>query len=205
MRVNPLVDARRDKGDTMPACRILSACALQLHNRGKLMSYRTNVNRRGVVLLAAAVLMLVIALVGFTVRVARADDAGAPAAAPQTYVVQEGAFPWYDRTNWSLTKVPDSLKGSGPVPQQSCSSRSLVIDGTPKKVLIGVCNNDITAFQTKVPTAKATTDTIAVKNASGTEIDYTVFSLDSPPAKIDGTGVYGAGLMLLKVFPAPSK
>ena len=43
-----------------------------------------------------------------------------------------------------------------------------------------------------------TADTIAVKNTGGTTLDYTIFSVPNPPAKIDGTG-FGAGLILLKV------
>ena len=114
-------------------------------------------------------------------------------------MVQEGAFPWYDRVgNWSLTKVPASLKDTGPLPQESCSSRSLDIAGKPKSILVGVQNNDIDKFKAKVPDAKATADTIAVKNTGGTTLDYTIFSVPNPPAKIDGTGL-GAGLILLKV------
>ena len=140
----------------------------------------------------------------FGFQAVRADDSSQAAA--KTYLIQEGAFPWYDRVgNWSLTKVPDSLKGSGPVAQQSCSSRSLDIDGKPKSVLIAVSNGDVPTFKTKVPDAKQTADTIAVKNAGGTVIDYTIFELANPPARIDGAGVYGAGLMLLKSTPAVAK
>ncbi len=140
-------------------------------------------------------------LVPMTAQVVRADDTPSASTA-QTYKVQEGSFPWYDRENvWALTKVPDSLKSNDPVPQQSCSSRSLDIGGSPKSILIGVAEFDVDAFKGKVPTAKATGDTVSIKNSTGTVISYTVFSLDNPPAKIDGTGVYHAGLILLKVVP----
>lgn len=136
---------------------------------------------------------------------ARADDP-AKDKDTKTFMVQEGAFPWYDRAgNWSLTKVPDLLKGTGPLPQGSCSSRSLDIVGKPKSILVAVQNNDVEKFKTKMPDAKATTDTIAVKNTGGTILDYTIFSVPNPPEKIDGSGVYGAGLILLKVESADAK
>ena len=76
---------------------------------------------------------------------AMADDA-------KTFTVIEGASPWYDRVgNWSLTKVPDSLNGSGPIPQQSCSSRSLELPGKPKSIVLGVSVGDIAQFEGKVP------------------------------------------------------
>ena len=97
-----------------------------------------------------------------------ADDA-AKATDAKTFMVQEGAFPWYDRVgNWSLTQVPASLKDTGPLPQESCSSRSLDIPGKPKSILVGVQNNDIDKFKAKEPDAKVTADTIAVKNTGGT-------------------------------------
>jgi hypothetical protein len=152
--------------------------------------------------LIVALLALLVAVAAHT---ARADDA-AKANDTKTYMVQEGAFPWYDRVgNWSLTNVPASLKDTGPLPQGSCSSRSLDIAGSPKSILVAVQNNDTAKFMTKVPGAKATTDTIAVKNSSGTTIDYTIYSVPNPPAKIDGTGVFGAGLILLKVEPGDAK
>ena len=124
---------------------------------------------------------------------ATADDA-------KTFTVIEGASPWYDRIgNWSLTKVPDSLNGSGPIPQQSCSSRSLDIPGKPKSVVLGVSVGDIAPFEQKYPSAKETGDSISVKNAGGMEIAYKVLTLADPPAKIEGSGIFGAGLLLLKL------
>ena len=70
---------------------------------------------------------------------------------------------------------------------------------------MAVQNNDIDKFKAKVPKAKPTTDTIAIKNAAGVMIDYTIFSVPDPPAKIDGTGVFSAGLMLLKVEGGDAK
>ena len=124
----------------------------------------------------------------------RAADAGG------TYTVAEGASPWYDRIGqWSLTNVPDGLKGSGPLPQGNCSSRSLEVPGKQESILLGVQNNDVEKFTAKFPNAKNTGDQIAVRDASGTTLPYTIFLLKNPLSTIDGTGVYGAGLLLLKL------
>ena len=70
-------------------------------------------------------------------------------------MVQEGAFPWYDRVgNWSLTQVPASLKDTGPLPQESCSSRSLHIPGKPKSILVGVQNTTLTSSRRRSRTRK---------------------------------------------------
>ena len=104
-----------------------------------------------------------------------------PGKDTKTFLVQEGAFPWYDRVgNWSLTKVPDSLKGTGPIPQGSCSSRSLDIAGKPKSILVAVQNNDIDKFKAKMADAKATADTIAVKNTGGSDLGLHDFFRSKP-------------------------
>ena len=125
----------------------------------------------------------------------RAADAGG------TFTVSEGASPWYDRIGqWSLANVPDGLKGTGPLPQGNCSSRSLEVPGKPKSILLGVQNNDVEKFTAKFPAAKDTGDQIAVRDTSGTVLPYRIFLLKDPPAAIDGAGVYGAGLLLLKLI-----
>ena len=121
-----------------------------------------------------------------------ADDA-------KTFVVQDGAFPWYDRVNqWSLADVPQSLNGVGPIPQQSCSSRGLEIPDNPKVVTLGVAKTDLEKFKQKFPTTTETGEVLAVANAGGAKIPYVVATLSEPPAKIDGAGQFGAGLLLLK-------
>jgi hypothetical protein len=115
-----------------------------------------------------------------------------------TFIVSDGAFPWSDRAGiWSLTNVPPSLSGVGPLPQQNCSSRSLEIAGAPPSIVLGVSQNDTTAFEQKFPAAKASGETIGVKNPAGTVITYGIFTYASPPAEIKGTGLFGAGLLLL--------
>jgi hypothetical protein len=135
------------------------------------------------------------------VTIAHADEKG-------TFMVQEGAFPWYDRVNnWALTDVPASLKDTGPLPRQSCSSRGLEIPGNPKVVTIGIANKDLAKFKQKFPATAETGEAIAVKNPAGTKIPYAIVTLPSPPAKIEG-GEFGAGFLLLRmdgtaVVPAP--
>src|SRR5258708_40136265 len=54
----------------------------------------------------------------------------APASAPSstTFTVSNGAFPWADRVNtWQLSSVPASVDGNGPLPQQSCGNRMIVV------------------------------------------------------------------------------
>jgi hypothetical protein len=144
---------------------------------------------------------ITMAIAAFASQPSHSDAPALPAA--NTYVVADGAFPWYDRINsWALTNVPATLKGADPVAQESCSSRSLEIAGSPKSILIGVSTSDVDTFKTKVPDAKPTGDTLGVKNVTGTVINYAVFSLANPPAKIDGAGIYNAGLILLKASPS---
>ena len=128
-----------------------------------------------------------------------------PDAGDKTFMVQEGAFPWYDRiNNWALTNVPDSLKGVGPLPQQSCSSRGLVVPGAPKAITIGVAKTDLEKFKQKFPAATETGGSIAVKNVGGQIIPYAVVVLSDPPAKIENGG-FDAGLLLLKLDGAKAE
>jgi hypothetical protein len=115
----------------------------------------------------------------------------------KTYSVQDGALPWYDRTNWVLDGVPESLKGQGPLPQQNCGSRALEVPGTPKSIAIGVSDRDVSRFKAKYPAALETGLSVAVKNPSGTRLAYHVLTLPNPPSQLGG-GLL-AGLLLLKM------
>ena len=128
------------------------------------------------------------------VSVALADT---PAA---TFVVKKGAAPWSDRVGtWCLAQVPSSLENKGPLPQQSCSSRAIVVPTGAKSILLAVSTRDIADFKAKFPGAQATGDTISVTHPDGSnEIPYTVFKLNDPPATVGDTGL-SAGLMLLQV------
>lgn len=121
----------------------------------------------------------------------------------RTFVVQDGAFPWYDRTKgskvWMLDGVPESLKATTPLPQQNCSSRALEILGTPQAVTIGVSRNDLKRFKEKYSAATETGEDIAVKNLKGERIGYRVLIFLNPPAHIGEEVALGGGLLLLKM------
>ena len=119
----------------------------------------------------------------------------------KTYVVKEGAFPWFDRVNqWALSGVPESLLGTTPVPQQACSERSLVLTGTPAAIVFAVQDNDVAKFKAAYPTATPTGEKLAIKKVpAGDILGYTVFSWVNPPQKIKPEPPLGAGLILLKV------
>lgn len=147
-------------------------------------------------------------MLGFTgVTMAQAADAAG------VFTVAEGASPWSDRVGqWTLTNVPNNIKGAGPLPQGNCGSRSLEVPEKATSILIGVQANDAAKFTEKYAGAKDTGTEIAVKNPEGTTLPYMIFKLENPPAKLDGNGVFNAGLLLLKVEsngaagtpPAPS-
>ncbi|MCX6936273.1 MAG: sialate O-acetylesterase [Verrucomicrobia bacterium] len=120
----------------------------------------------------------------------------------KTYVVTEGAFPWFDRLDkwaWALSGVPESLLGTTPVPQQSCSDRSLVLTGTPSAIVLAVYDKDLAKFQAEYPAATPTGEKLGVKNPSGVILAYTVLSLVNPPQIIQTKSRLGSGLILLKV------
>ena len=56
-----------------------------------------------------------------------------------TYVVKQGAFPWYDRVNqWAISVLPDKYVGDRPVPQQGCGARSIVVPAGTTRATIAV-------------------------------------------------------------------
>ena len=134
-----------------------------------------------------------IVLLGFS---ARAQD-----STNKVYTVGNGALPWYDRTNWAMADVPDSLKGDKPVPQQSCTSRALVVTGDPKSILIGVCKCDTDAFEKMGYKFEKTGETFSVTDADkGQTVPYIVYRVTSPPSQL-GKGL-AAGLIFLKTEDA---
>ncbi|HEY9250729.1 MAG TPA: hypothetical protein VIO38_16430 [Rariglobus sp.] len=116
----------------------------------------------------------------------------------QSFTVQPGSKPWYDRDAWTLAQVPESLKSTDPVPRQNCTSRSLEIAGTPAAITLGVYEKDLTEFTTRNPAAQKTADTFTIINTASVTLRYVVFTLARPPAHIDGSG-FNAGMILLKV------
>ena len=128
-----------------------------------------------------------------TLATAAAQDA----APPQTFTAAEGASPWYDRSDWTLSGVPDSVKGPAPVPQQSCTSRSIVLSGQPAAIVIGIYEKDLATFEALGLQAAKTGETFSVKNPSGITLAYVVYRVTAPPAKIGGG--FTAGPVLLKI------
>ena len=126
--------------------------------------------------------------------------APAPASADKTFLVSEGALPWYDRSDWTLSGLPDSLTSSVPVPQQSCSSHAVVLSDSPKSVVIGVYEKDLPIFDALGLQAAKTGETFSVKNPAGVTLSYVVYRVTAPPARIGGA--FTAGLVLLKAEAA---
>jgi len=122
-----------------------------------------------------------------------------------TFMVTNGACPWVDRIGtWQLSDVPASLDGNGPLPQQNCGSRSIVVPAETKYVLIGVSMKDVDKFKTDYPAAQPTGDSISVSHADGTAtIPYTVFKLPAPPASV-GDPAFTAGLIILQLNDKPA-
>lgn len=142
-------------------------------------------------------LLLLTAMPSLFLRVS-ADDTNP--AAPTTFVVKDGSFPWSDRVNvWQLLGVPATLAGNGPLPQQLCSNRSIAVPDGTKSVIFAVSAGDVDKLKSDFPTVQPTGDSLSVAHADGTEmINYTVFKLVSPPGTI-GDPAFGAGVILLQL------
>jgi hypothetical protein len=116
---------------------------------------------------------------------------------PKTFTVKDGAAPWNDRENSTLEGLPERLKGDEALPQQSCSSRSIVVPGTPKLLVIGVYYNDMPLFHEKYPKAQATGEIFNVAVKNGNAMRFYVVTL-AGTASIPSAG-YQSGLVLLKI------
>jgi hypothetical protein len=125
-------------------------------------------------------------------------------ASSGTFMVKNGAFPWTDRANvWQLANVPASVDGNGPLPQQSCGSRMIVVPNGTKYILWGVSNKDLEKFKTDYPDATPTGDSISVVHPDGTgAIPYTIFKLPKPADSV-GDKAFLAGLLLLQMNDKP--
>ncbi len=123
-----------------------------------------------------------------------------------TFMIKAGEFPWSDRVNvWQLAEVPAKLEGNGPLPQQNCGSRSIVVPDQSQYILFGVCTKDVEKFQTLYPEAKVTGDSISVIHPDGTgTLPYTIFKLANPPASMGDKSLL-AGLILLQINDKPGK
>lgn len=120
--------------------------------------------------------------------------------ADQTFVVEDGAFPWHDRVDvWALADVPVSLAGAV-MPQQSCGDRALNVAGSPASVTLAVWEKDLEKLMNAFPSATETGERLSVKSTKdATVIPYIVLKLPDPPQKIEVTPPLRAGLLLLKI------
>ncbi len=115
----------------------------------------------------------------------------------KTYTIQQGAIPWFDRPNFSVSGLPPKLLSDEPIPQQSCGDRSIVLTSKFSSITLGVNERDLSLFQKLFPSAKATGESFTIMASnSTTTYPYKVFVLDNPPTKIKDAFV--AGLILLK-------
>ena len=125
----------------------------------------------------------------------------ATAGVAQTFVPAPGALPWNDRAEWTFATVPESAKGGAAVPQQACGSRAVMVTGAPTAIVVGVYEKDAPAFEALSYPAPAavqkTSETFTLKNTAGTILNYVVYRITSPPAKVGGG--LAVGMVLLKV------
>jgi len=117
-----------------------------------------------------------------------------------TFIVKEGAFPWYDRVNiWQLTQVPELVLGNGPLSQQSCSSHCIDVPSGTKFVVFAVSSSDVDKLKSLLPAVQDTSSLLGVAHPDGTgSLTYMVFTLASPPAKI-GDSSFQSGVILLQI------
>ncbi len=122
-------------------------------------------------------------------------------AAPETFTVQDGQCPWSDRVGtYTLSDIPDDLRSDTPLPQSSCSARTLSLSGSPDSVTFGLFSGDVPTFMQAYPSAHDTGKSFHVVSSSGTPLTYEVLQLDHPPALLQTSSKpFEAGLILLKV------
>ncbi|HEY8965447.1 MAG TPA: sialate O-acetylesterase [Candidatus Methylacidiphilales bacterium] len=122
-------------------------------------------------------------------------------AASPSYSVRDGEHPWADKPQWTFESIPDSIRGSGPFPQQKAADGKLTIPGHPAAILVGIAEADLATFEGLPYAATKTSETFNMKDASGAVIPYLVYRAPNPPASI-GEGL-GAAPLLLKIESSP--
>lgn len=116
---------------------------------------------------------------------------------PRTFTVQVGQEPWYDRAGqWALVQIPEKYISDRPVPQQSCTERSLVLPapGAPS-VLIGVLAQELAEFLRRFPALTDTGDRLAI-GRGGSRLEYAICLYSKPPQRTDFS-FSTAGVILL--------
>lgn len=123
---------------------------------------------------------------------------GACCLAQDTWVPTIGGAPWHDRVGlWEVSKLPDEYVARAPVPQQSCTDRTLVLpDADAAEVVIAISATESTTFATKLG-LEATGDQLSIAPpGGGAELVYDILVYKTPPLRTEFTGAK-AGVILL--------
>ena len=134
------------------------------------------------------------------------EDAGARqapagrAAGKNVYTPDERAWPWHDRVDqWLMVDVPPGVKHGDPVPQQSCTARSIVLPADDvAAVTIGISDGDVPLIPANLTARVADTgsDFHIQAPSGGRKLPYSVFVFRNPPRQAAFTG-FKAGVVLL--------
>ena len=122
------------------------------------------------------------------------------ASAQKTYTPGERAWPWHDRVDgWLMVDIPAGLEQEEPVPQQSCTGRSLLLPkGDLAAVTIGINDGDIPLIPPNLAGRVVDTgrDFHIQAPGGGRKLVYSVFTFRKPPRQTTFTG-FKAGVVLL--------
>ena len=122
------------------------------------------------------------------------------ASAQKTYTPGERAWPWHDRVDgWLMVDIPAGLEQEEPVPQQSCTGRSLLLPkGDLAAVTIGINDGDIPLIPPDLAGRVVDTgrDFHIQAPGGGQKLVYSVFTFRNPPPRTTFTG-FKAGVVLL--------
>lgn len=128
-----------------------------------------------------------------------------PAQTAPTFTVQPGQYPWHDRAGqWAFSQLPEKYVSDQPLPQQSCTARTLVLptEGL-KEVLMGGLEKEAAAFLAKSPSLKDTGDRLEIKSG-GTTLRYAIFTYANPPRETS-FAFSSAGVILLSLGAGASE
>ncbi|MDD4181869.1 MAG: DUF2920 family protein, partial [Victivallaceae bacterium] len=119
----------------------------------------------------------------------------------KSYRVADQAFPWYDRTQWVIVNLPESLAGETVV-KQSCSKRDLVLSKKVSAVTIGVFEKDLAGVLKNIPEMKDANMEFGLQNPKGGAIlKYKVVVFPNPELVNNWAESvkFSAGIVLLKM------
>lgn len=117
------------------------------------------------------------------------------------YIVDERAFPWHDRMGrWLMVNVPDAVKGGGPIPRMSCSTRALETPSGVKSVTMGLVKEDLPRARGRYPGLRDTGLTFGIQNPKGgATLTYAVVVFPNPPAEAPFGDLSNAGVIMLRL------